>query len=636
VHKPAFLSLADCYSISEKTLGKPIKQVVQLHQKGFSVAPSIVLTPTDLQYLFHNQIETKKRILETYHRRFKSDFVKLVYTYKKEIVQIDNIKGDANLIQTIQKIAPHIAAHNYLLVQASPQPTFSGVAYTRNQTTGDKRQIDIEFMQGVFNEADTTNHQHITIDIRTANIVQKKLSQQQAWKKALDGLTNTTFDSNKQELPPIVVTKLTKLTTAIKRHFFADQKIDWYVYGKQLFISSIEPQKVFFEQTTHGSLLSLGITLIPGFVQGRPFFLSSTKQMRTGSILVAEKLTNDHVPHIKQSNGIIVEQTITDQKVLQLLTKFHIPSIVHTQFARRNIAPNQEIILDASAGKVFSSHESVVARRPQDSLQLSILGGDPRLLTDQTLARADGYLLSSNSFIAAQQTHPLALDSKKQKLFISQLVSAATFTQKSFKNWKYMLFSMSSELRKQLAKSAPFEIKNEINPSLGNRGLAYILEHQHLLAMELEALSYISRQTDSTPQLVLPFCKTATDVLFAQKILETKTTYTHILCPHIVTFSGLEDIARHRQAIRLAESLLDIDYLAASWLGIDPQIGFPVGQIIESAGFWHQLESFTQKMSHQPQLLVRNVSPKLVHKLRKMEYNNLVTTPHHLAAARMA
>ncbi len=124
-------------------------------------------TLNQVRSLIKNQTvphQVTKKLWQFYDQKLDKDFVRLtaspsqgfVTQYKRE----DNIQGQANLVESLLKLWSRnitliqLKQLNYfpvaIVVQKQAQPIASGVCYTRDTKTGDKTQITIQSVWGVF------------------------------------------------------------------------------------------------------------------------------------------------------------------------------------------------------------------------------------------------------------------------------------------------------------------------------------------------------------------------------------------------------------------------------------------------------------------------------------------------------
>jgi hypothetical protein len=284
-------------------------------------------------------------------------------------------------------------------------------------------------------------------------------------------------------------------------------------------------------------------------------------------------------------------------------------------------------------GKVFSTQEKTSPlQNPKHTI--GVLSGDPRLLTDQVIQGCEKYILSSNSFFAAQGKHPLSLQTREKKQLTSEIISSLKQCQSMFPNWKYLLFSMSSDFRINLTNGKNYE-KSESNPHLGLRGAKYLLENTSLLTIELEALSFFQKLGNPTPNIVFPFVTSAEDFLLLANIVKLhQPNLLKKLWVHATSFSGCYSLLK---LPTLASGvILDMDYIAASWFGTDPQLALSDKNLLHATEFWDMLRKVTSELQIPVEILTRNTTKQLAQEIQELELGGIITTPNHLAAARMA
>jgi phosphohistidine swiveling domain-containing protein len=647
VSYPAIISLAESENIPKSVLGEIGSYLLQLSKAEIPIVPTFIVTPETLHKLVHKDEDTQIEVLKFYHRVINNDFIDLYFINPttNQLEQVTNVHGDTNLIQNLQQIAAQ-AHHQPIVIQYWPRPSFSGVAWTRNQQTGNKTQVEIWSVPGVFSENTQPAYDRFVVDSRTATIVENITSPHTlSWKRSLDHLVSNSKSNNYSSPPSQYLKQIASFAMSIKRQFFVDQKIHWSINDGKLEINTThkvnQPET---DASQNHSLLAMGNSLITGYVEGYAFFPdnphSHTSQL--GSILVCHTLTKNHLNMIKNANGIIVEETIRDHQVLKLITEFHIPTVINARHALKKIPSHLPILLDAGNGKVWLELNKKSSTNPTNSREVTVYITNINQLTPQAVHLADNVLISSNNWFFSLEKRPLQLTKEFKRHFISTAYEEIqhithTFSHKLF----YQFCSLNTHQRTQLGLNEPYE-SNGYNPDLAIRGTAHLLQHLDLLDLELESLIFTlhtlqkKQGIEITPSLVFPFVTSIEDAVLLNTIIQQKLpNVTYQTWVHLTSVETLLDTVEY-QSWHPHGIIIDLDYLLASWHGQDPHLDLAKKTTTyQNSHLWGYLQTCLSKLSLPVYVFSRHLTPALASRVRELRSNGIITAPTHLAAARI-
>lgn len=643
---PAIIPLVEAGSYSESIVGTTAQKLYQMVSLGIPVVPTFVLPAETVQKLVNLDEPTQFEVLKLYHHQLGNSFVTLYYQLpgQTQPITIPYLTGDSNVLQTITEVG--LQNHTQpLLLQLSRQPLFSGLVLTRNQQTRSKNQFEVWSQRGSFNAANSTATTFLWGDIRTNTITQTQPAKQHIyWQQTLDGLQPTRPSAISAAKPSTTqVVQLIQYTKLLKQLHFADQKINWVIAGTKPEITWFEPLEQYneLEKASH-QLLVVGSSLVGGYVQGNPWLLTNAPANRSnnnGTILVAHQLTNQDLPAIKRANGIIVETPIRDHHVLQLLTHFHIPTIVQATAATKKIKPGQEISMDANKGNVFLlDTRSNTQSAPNNSrTQQLALVSDFSVTNPRLKNAADGVVFSSNFALTQHAKHPLQLNEVEKRRTVTTIVDQLKTAHNLFPHqMMYFFMSVDSHQRRQLQYGASLE-SVENNPGLGLRGTNYLIQNTALLQLELDALSFFCQSVPDgyKPTFLLPFVTSLNDAYLLNSIISTKApSLNHTTWLHITSLEGLlsSTTSSNWKPVGL---VLDFDYLLASWLGKDPQPNITKHfEQSSSDSFWKYL---TNLLAENPLPLIafsRYQTRKIVSQLSMIRFRGTLSSTAELMAAR--
>lgn len=601
--------------------------LLKVHQLGVLIAPTFVIPQSFLKKVLHKDAPAQEQLMQFYHQECNGGDVTIYYSVGKNNSQIrlTNIQGDANFIQTLFEVAV-VCNQQTVLIQTMPQPSFSGVAWTKDQQTKSKQHIEIWSSIGTFTDGHEQKYDRWVLDHRTNDLVEHQ---------AVNPAAKVTIDRS-------ILQQLTKTAVVCKRHFFADQKIYWVSKENELYITAIQSVSTETETNQNYQLATVGTSLVSGYVQGPAVLIQDKKVISRTPILIAITLTKKDLAKIKTANGIVVEKNIQDHQVLAWITHFGIPTIVNAHFATKNLHHHQEIILDASNGKVFivpTKNQPTNGSSSQEKKPF-ISSNYPSQLTHSQLALAGGLVVSSNNWYTALQKHPLQLTKLERKTFQSVLYEEVLSADQHFPNqWMYLLSHFDSNDRRQLTYGESYE-EPEANPGLGNRGTSYLLKNSALLDLEMESLSFAYKKLTAAHQyyalqLILPFVSCVEDAIFLQTVIREKyPSITTKIWLHITSLHCLHEVLTvthwHPDGI-----VLDLDYLISSWHGIDPQsqTALTSTQYLHSS-FWPELKKMLTGSSLPLRIISQRLPESLASVISALHPEVVITNMAHAAAAR--
>jgi phosphohistidine swiveling domain-containing protein len=644
VTSPAFIPLTEVDQLASHQLDTLGSSLLTTAQLGLPIAPTFLIPTSVLTAVLHKNESIQTELIQFYHHYCSNDFVTFYYQAEagQQAVSIPYVKGDANFIQTLFEVAS-LQSHLPIIIQSSPQPSYSGLAWTTNQETHNKNQVEIWSTPGEFSEPTQTEYDRFIVDHRTSQVVEQHLNPNPTyWQKLLDGLVAQPKKARQHPLARTTLTQLAAVAIQCKRHFFADYKIYWSVVGTQLLINHLEPVKADATLATTHQVVTIGTPLLGGYVQGTVFFPSPNKQPTTGSILVIEQLSQANWPAIKQASGVIIEKNIADHQTLKTLSQYGIPTLVKAHFATKNLQSGQSIILDAHHGKVYLDETKPGAKPvPANHSAWYCLTSYPSQLNNYQADAVSGLLVTSNHWYTSLKKHPLQLTQSEKNTFLSTMYEELKAADQRFNtHWMYFLCSLDSKARSLLSYGSAWE-EPEINPSLGLRGISYLLKHPLILDLELtslavtlEKLGYSKLDTNRLA-LVLPFTASIEDGVLFHTILREKYPQLSVnTWLHLNSLEGLTSTLNHH-TWHPAGIVLDLDYLLHSWHGTDPQptSGHPATNYAHSS-LWPYLNRILEN-NHLPlKIICRRLSHNLLSQIWQLKPQSVITTHTYLTAAR--
>jgi len=492
-----------------------------------------------LHQAFPNNVSRK--ILKLYHDNFESDFIRLTASpidgqpvdYKRE----DNIQGDANMMESILKlwarnIDPSDLKRNNLypvaiIIQAQFQPAASGYAYSMDINTGDKSRLTIQAVYGVFDSNQSLNKcDHFFIDRRSWRVVDQHIaSKKKALIRSTDLLESQKVSRDLQNKPTLnkqQLIQLAVLINKIKLQYTNQILVHWELIDGQFLITKIKPY--FFEPeqknlTAQLQLLLVGQSLTPGFIHGNCQLIKKQKDLdnlNPASIAVVKSLNKDHQKLLHLCSGIICEEAVNSQPLLNRVRHYKLPVIIHAKSALKTLSNNQSIIMDASAGKVYSPSAAKKNQKNQSKINLFLAINDSNEVDNKVAQLAQGVgLIRSEHYFIKENKHPQRIISTEREIFIETVSKSLINLYHQFYHFgkktpliTYRSCNLETNQLMKLGSGDVYE-QEENNPFLGFRGGIRAINQTNFLKLELDILSKTNSKIDKPINYLLPFIRSS-------------------------------------------------------------------------------------------------------------------------------
>ena len=359
-----------------------------------------------LNQAYPNQVSNK--ILDLYQRFFDQDFIRLTASpvdgYPLDFKREDNIKGEANMMESILKlwaknIDPSDIKRNNLfpiaiILQSQFEPTSSGIAYSLNLKTGDKAHLTIQAVYGVFSSASSlTNCDQFLIDRRDWKLISKEVAKKnKAFTRSSDQLKQKNISTPEQKKPSLTndqIETLAKTVNSIKLQFTHQILVHWELIDGQILITKIKPY-YFSEEATQKTdnlkTVLIGQSLSSGYIVGHCQIIKNKqdiKKIRPGYIAIVKELDQDYLRLVQVCSAIISEDRIKSNLVLNKIRYYQIPTIIHAQGATSSLNNDQVITVDSSAGKVYIQGKTQKRSSSKTNLQFLLSINDSTELNNK-------------------------------------------------------------------------------------------------------------------------------------------------------------------------------------------------------------------------------------------------------------
>jgi phosphoenolpyruvate synthase/pyruvate phosphate dikinase len=326
-----------------------------VQETNFSSRLSKNKTKRHIKHLIYSQRipkELASQLLDNYHKYFKQSFVlvKNAELLSTSDTIVENVHSDANFIDAILETWALLSVEKYLrllsrthstheilfpsplLVIEQIEPDISGTAFTFNTTSGNKNQITIQSRWGVFDNS--LQHDTYFVDVRTLNTVNKHIQTKESQLRRVIGkLTkDSVIKKNKESetLNPELLKEITTITSAIKKKYLSQLKINWSIKKGTLYIDSVNPVDVTASQTSQTQI--------------------ATKQLFTVTTnLKPKKLSKDVSGSVIYSAGQLLSITATHpMEVAKTKQKNHLITAISKSLTKYSKASEKPLIYRAN------------------------------------------------------------------------------------------------------------------------------------------------------------------------------------------------------------------------------------------------------------------------------------------------
>ncbi|MBL7159047.1 phosphoenolpyruvate synthase [Candidatus Microgenomates bacterium] len=493
-----------------------------------------------------------------------------------------NVKGEANVVQAVKKCwaslfesraifyrneqkFDHLKVGIAVLVQKMIQSDTSGVMFTIDPVTNDKKNLVIESVYGlgeyiVQGKVEPDFYKVRKYDLQ---IMEKQMGQQEiAFKRDSHGKTREMKIKKdlqkKQKITGKQIIALAQLGRELERHYYFPQDIEWAIEKNKIYILQTRPvttlnnqttkqpnKKMTQEKTEKLPMLLKGDPASPGMVSGPAMVIKSAKEIykvKKGQVLVAPQTNPDFVPAMKKAVAIVTEKGGRTSHAAIVSRELGVPCVVGAQNATKIIKKNLVITVNGQTGEVFKGGWQIKSSVPQTDVSEKEEKKPDKLLKTATkvytnlavVERAQEVarmnvggvgLLRAEFMIADIGYHPKKLiRDKKQNFFIDKLsANLAVFCQAfSPRPVVYRATDFKTTEYRNLIGGKAFE-PHEENPMLGFRGAFRYLAQPEVFNLELEAIKKVRNKMGfKNLWLMLPFVRTVKELQEVKKMISAQ------------------------------------------------------------------------------------------------------------------
>jgi pyruvate,water dikinase len=489
-----------------------------------------------------------------------------------------NIKGEVNLVHKVhecwaslfearaifyreEKGFDHFKVGIAVPVQKMIQSEKSGVMFTINPITNDKKQIIIEAIYGLgeYIVQGTVTPDRYLINKSNFKIVTKEMSVQPIQLIKNGQKTQKTLVARslrqKQKITNQQIIDIAKLGEKIHKHYFFPQDIEWAIDNNRIYIVQTRPvttidlkkstkedseDKKFAGENLKNirTAILVGIPASPGMASGPVKIIKNPKEInkiKNGDVLVTGMTTPDFVPAMKKAVAIVTDSGGQTSHAAIVSRELGIPCIVGTQTATKILKNNQFVTVNGLRGEVYKTilsdnqtlednknfTSSIEKSTLKTATKLYVNLGEPDLAKEVALKNVDGVgLLRAEFMIANIGVHPKKLiKDHKEKIFISKLENGIrNFCEQFYpRPIIYRATDFKTNEYRNLIGGKAYE-PIESNPMMGYRGCFRYISDPQVFEMEIEAIKRVHRDYNNL-WLMIPYVHMPWELGEVKKIL---------------------------------------------------------------------------------------------------------------------
>jgi pyruvate,water dikinase len=435
-------------------------------------------------------------------------------------------------------------------VQKMVQSEISGITFTLNPVTNDKKEIVVETIWGLGEyivQGIITPDQYLVDknnwEIKFENHVPQKV-QLTRFENGNKEISVPKYKQNRPKIDHSMVLKIARLAQKLHNHYGRAQDIEFAIEkGKLYFVQTrpittvdVSQKKLDNQNKINANLkpLLVGEAASPGFATGVAIIINSPKEIERvskGQILVTQMTTPDFVPAMKKVNGIITDRGGQTSHAAIVSRELGVPCVVGTGTATKTIKEGDILTIDGTTGKIysgeFSSETSVkkdnTSEKIKTATKLYVNLGEPELAKEISKRYIDGVgLLRAEFMMANIGIHPKhMIQEGRQKEYIEKLASGLAEFCKNF-NPRPVIYRASDFKTNEYRslKWGKLYEPEEPNPLLGFRGALRYINSPDVFQMELEAIKMVRNKFNlKNLWLMIPFCRSPHELSQVKKII---------------------------------------------------------------------------------------------------------------------
>jgi len=456
----------------------------------------------------------------------------------------------------VEKKFDHLSAGLAVPVQKMVQSDESGIMFTVDPVTSNKRRIVIEAIYGLGEMivSGALTPDHYVLDKGDLTILDKIIVGQtkQLVKVGNDNkLISVSKEwSKRQKISDEKILEIARIGKKLEEHYYFPQDIEWAIEGKKVYIVQTRPittlqenkkEEVKFKIGKDMKLLVSGSPASPGIVSGPAKVIFSAKEIskvQKGDILIAPMTKPDYVPAMKKACAVVTDSGGRTSHAAIVSRELGIPAVVGTGNATKTIKTGIIITVDGAKGCVYLGSVKAISKVIPFSSQVKLEKevktatkiyvnlGDPDRAEELAARNIDGVgLLRAEFMIANLGIHPKKLIAEgKEKIFIDNLALGLGKICRAFypRPVIYRTTDFKTNEYRNLKGGEKFEPVEE-NPMLGFRGALRYVHNPDVFNLELEVINEIREKNGlKNLNIMIPFVRTPDELFEVKKMIVKK------------------------------------------------------------------------------------------------------------------
>lgn len=455
-----------------------------------------------------------------------------------------NVIGDDNVVYNVQKCWAslfteratfyreeqkfnHMDTYLAVVVQRMVNSRTSGVMFTANPTTGDDVIIiECAYGLGEYVVGGVVTPDTYTVDKKTMNIIDKKISVQKVGLVRKDGVTKEVeineIYQNAQKLSDDKIKELADVGMRVERHYKKPMDIEWCEEDGKIYVVQARPittikkeegmEEEVGEEEKKVVLTGLGASV--GIASGAAKIIhdaSELSKIKEGDILVTRMTTPDMVPAMKRASAIITDEGGMTCHAAIVARELGIPCIVGTKTATKEITEGSVVTVDGKKGVVYEGKikiekEKKVEKETSEVKHVTApiitateikANVDFRSVAEKAVATgADGVgLLRSEHMFLEIGEHPIKLikENRREELITKIMKGIREVADVMYPRpvW-YRTLDLKTDEFKGLIGGEDEPV--EANPMIGWRGIRRSLDEVEVIKCEFEAIKRLREE----------------------------------------------------------------------------------------------------------------------------------------------
>ena len=454
----------------------------------------------------------------------------------------------------------HLKVGIAVVVQRMVQSERSGVMFTLDPISGDRKKIVIEAIYGLGEAAVSgalTPDLYI-VDKESLSILDKTVARQERElvrnPEAKPGEENNTWRNvdplrgQQQKLSDEEIAQLAETGRNVEAHYGRPQDLEWAAEGDEIYVVQSRPVTVtgHAEENGQGELegetatvLMEGSPASPGVAAGVVKIVLTPEEIhkvQPGDVLVAEMTTPDFVPAMKRAAAIVTDKGGRTCHAAIVSRELGVPCVVGTDKATVMLQQGQLVTVDGARGRVYEGRAEVrlawaeeqkkrraVAAHIKTKTNVYVNLAEPTLADEIAKRNVDGVGLLRAEFIIADhiKEHPrLFLDEGRPEEFIQKLASGLRGFARAFhpRPVVYRTMDFKTNEYRNLKGGDRYESEEE-NPMIGYRGASRYIREEEVFRLEVEAIKRVRAEYPNL-WVMIPFVRTPEELAGVKALME--------------------------------------------------------------------------------------------------------------------